>query len=638
MALLFAVACLMIGTSSENVQQGGIALEEGSAITLHIPTSHAILSKGLWRSLVDHGKVLETRRDTLASQQGNGRIDIVLYVEESGFLQVLTLATVDPYLGGELTVSHLNEFTISSSVETAQPTLHWVLLVASPQYLTNRFFQAVEQLSFPQGMFQSWQHSITMSTHLSNLMGVSFFQPRFEGNLNTQVHDQLPWEALIQQPQLDGAIISFDAWNKFSEWRHLRVDGVDSGLDFDEAAGTITNFFEIMPKLMIVYMVETLSTMLYLNEKRNTKNDSPEDNRNRMIISDDLDASSSTTVAASHASHIPPFPSTLDMAKIPSYDGACHLHHSKKNPQTTMDMAPYSSCTMILTVYDRYKDIEDRLKWYHTMLYLKSIYVVWNKIDTDIPIIDPSKYRIPIHFAKQKVNSMNNRFRPSELITTECIVNMDDDWNMPHTLLNYVIRLWHHSFRNQVVGIRKNARTHGINMSSNGGGGGDVDGKWIYMKNASAPMSIVLPSGMVYHRKYLDMYTFSIPQQARDLVDDITNCDDLLFNFMVANHSGTAPVFVRTSGISKVHVIKSGRSGLFTRGKHYVDRDSCLTQMAAMFGGMKLRYTPDSFSVDQESFTIYPTLADLRTINYTCTRCLGDTEKTDDCVTCQLPS
>lgn len=37
------------------------------------------------------------------------------------------------------------------------------------------------------------------------------------------------------------------------------------------------------------------------------------------------------------------------------------------------------------------------------------------------------------------------------------------------------------------------------------------------------------------------MYTHQLPQEARDYVDEVANCDDLLFNFMMANATGTGP-------------------------------------------------------------------------------------------------
>lgn len=38
------------------------------------------------------------------------------------------------------------------------------------------------------------------------------------------------------------------------------------------------------------------------------------------------------------------------------------------------------------------------------------------------------------------------------------------------------------------------------------------------------------------------MYTSELPQAARDLVDNVQNCDDLLFNYMLANATGSGPI------------------------------------------------------------------------------------------------
>ena len=63
------------------------------------------------------------------------------------------------------------------------------------------------------------------------------------------------------------------------------------------------------------------------------------------------------------------------------------------------------------------------------------------------------------------------------------------------TAPRYAVRLWRVSFPRRLVGLLKNARTHGV----------DSQGRLTYLKNASAPQSIVLPSMLVYHRDFLDV-------------------------------------------------------------------------------------------------------------------------------------
>jgi len=613
-------------------------------ISLHIPTSLSLLTDGIWPSFTEH--------DDVAVEARRRRIDVTFYVESNTVNDVVSfmVASNSRYTRGEIAVAGLDEFASGINLAAEGETnFDWILMAASPLILTGQFFVALEQMS--SGLFDRFQERV-LATNLTRVVGVSFLAPTYDGQFNRPIRNQLPLWSLVQQPQTDGAVLSVTSWHAFQQWQQQQQQQqqqASSSSSLGSAAkpamsySSLSEFFDTSKRSLFNFMGETAATMVYFNHLRVTDNTTlrgaPLSHTKGgatpdygVVLTRDLQWQKPTATDGVLLSVAPPFPPQLDLATTPSFNGALLANGAKTTPHKKIDMAPAAQCTMILTVYDRYKDIEDRLLWYHTMLYLRAIYVVWNKIDIPVPKVDATKYRIPVLFAKQEVNSMNNRFRPHDFIQTDCIVNMDDDWNMPHALLNHVIRLWFHTFRNQVVGIRKNARTHGAASVANDAK--PTASKWIYMKNASAPMSIVLPSGMVYHRKYLDMYTFSIPQAAREMVDEITNCDDLLFNFMVANHSGTPPVFVRTTGISKVHVIKSGRSGLFTRNKHYVDRDQCLSQMATMFGGMKLKYTPDSFAVDHNAHTIFPGLTDLREIEYVCTRCTGDSEKTDDCITC----
>ena len=85
------------------------------------------------------------------------------------------------------------------------------------------------------------------------------------------------------------------------------------------------------------------------------------------------------------------------------------------------------------------------------------------------------------------VDTLATRWQPRSSVATECVINVDDDWNAPLVLVSYAIRLWHKSFSRQLVGLLKNARTHGV----------DSLGRLLYLKNASAPQSIVLPSMLV---------------------------------------------------------------------------------------------------------------------------------------------
>lgn len=192
-----------------------------------------------------------------------------------------------------------------------------------------------------------------------------------------------------------------------------------------------------------------------------------------------------------------------------------------------------------------------------------------------------------------KVNSLNNRFYPHKEIKTDCIINMDDDWDMPYEHMSFAIDTWRGHFFQNLVSYSHLGRNH-------------VWGKlnetyqYIYTPrrpktNTSEFYSIALPSGLVYHRRYLHMYSFSLPRITREIVDSLQNCDDILFNFMVANHTKQGPVFIKTS--AKAYSL----GGLWKRGTHMDSRSYCLNKFTEIFGRMPLKYTTRMFKLDRNN-------------------------------------
>ena len=303
-----------------------------------------------------------------------------------------------------------------------------------------------------------------------------------------------------------------------------------------------------------------------------------------------------------------------------------------------VDMTMFRQCTIMLTVYDRHATLWPRLVHLHKLMCAKRIVVIWNAVTVPLPNNIEEWQRnlsVPLHIELQERNSMNNRFKPLAVIDTDCIVNMDDDWDMPHDIVMFATRLWHSSFQNNVVGVWKLARLHGV--ATNSIGQGDHR-EYLYLTNRTMPQSIVLPTGMVYHRKYLDLYTNELPAAARKLVDDMVNCDDILFNFLLANATGEPPVFVDTRGYD-IHVLKSlgKEAGLWKRQKHFEDRHKCLNLFTRMFGdnNMPLRYTRTAFKINLDPAIAPPKHTDLIDAgDLTCMPC----DSNSDCVTCSKSS
>lgn len=156
---------------------------------------------------------------------------------------------------------------------------------------------------------------------------------------------------------------------------------------------------------------------------------------------------------------------------------------------------------------------------------------------------------------------------------------------------------------------------------------------------ATGAVSIVLPP-WVFHRKYLDTFTNELPQATRDEVDQMTNCDDLLFNFMMAAQSRRAPVVLDTRGIKRMHHLRkfARGEGLSKRDSHYTQRDQCLNDFAKAFGQMPLRYARTAVPIHSAPGQPVPAASAIDSADMHCVLCdshegLGDGE---DCVRCEI--
>ncbi|KAI8911577.1 exostosin [Gorgonomyces haynaldii] len=230
-------------------------------------------------------------------------------------------------------------------------------------------------------------------------------------------------------------------------------------------------------------------------------------------------------------------------------------------------------CTLILTVYDRYPYMYDRLEFYQHLSLLDKIVIILN-----YPLVLPqtilTNYSVPVHILPQEVNSLNNRFYPWPEIETRCIINMDDDWNMPLEHIRQAVQVWNQS-RTQIVGYKHLSRANVMNKDTH---------LWEY-KTKAAFASIALPSGLVYDYRYLKIYSSTAYSEARHYVDQSMNCDDILFNMIVAHVSEAPPIFLDVDAKS----IDFG--GLWKRPKHFEERSYCLNYFTRFFDGMPLKPT-----------------------------------------------
>ncbi|KAJ3133405.1 hypothetical protein HK100_004433 [Physocladia obscura] len=278
-----------------------------------------------------------------------------------------------------------------------------------------------------------------------------------------------------------------------------------------------------------------------------------------------------------------------------------------KNP---VGFESFDKCTLLLNTYDRVVTLVNRVYHYETFPYLDRIIIVWNhqtikppfkisqklfrpnssmknskqknaKIIASGVIAPEYEFLIPVHVLEQSNSSLNNRYVPFKEIKTDCVISMDDDFDYPQSHLAYSVSLFQGAFFNHAIGFRHMGRSHVYGPT----------GALEYSTNITNGISMVLPTGLIFHRKYLDMYTYSLPQHARDIVDSKTNGEDILFNLMVANATGSCPVVVNK--VSQGIVMK----GLWHKPKHFEARSLCLSRVVnEVFGGVNpLRFSKKYF-------------------------------------------
>jgi len=240
-----------------------------------------------------------------------------------------------------------------------------------------------------------------------------------------------------------------------------------------------------------------------------------------------------------------------------------------------VDVAAGEGCTLIMSVYSRYGTLPDRLRYLSgpSSRLLRLVLVIWNNMEIEPPMIAPGEYRVPVVIKKQARNSMNNRLQPQPEIATNCVVMMDDDFDMPVDVLDQSMRLWHSHHFDRLVGVR--GRQHAVNTTSN---------EYVYVSYKGETSSMVLPSGMIFHRKYLEHYA-ALPAALTNIVDEVINCEDLLFNILMANVSRAGPVWIDANVFP---VQEFSKEGMFMRPSHFNTRSWCLNEFARAFPNHKL--------------------------------------------------
>ncbi|GJN93294.1 hypothetical protein Rhopal_006341-T1 [Rhodotorula paludigena] len=215
---------------------------------------------------------------------------------------------------------------------------------------------------------------------------------------------------------------------------------------------------------------------------------------------------------------------------------------------------------------------------------------------------------MPLSVIVPPSSSLNWRFYPWSEIRTDCVISMDDDWRMPHDHLDRVSEVWHAGYQDSWVGFEHMGRNHVSRDVADGRTKQPVYAPTFWSQYAAKPKqmppskfhSIMLPSGAALSRRYFKAYHTAPWAAARAVVDELTNCEDLLMNYVVTNMTSgrIGPAFVRAW--AKPFQV----DGLWFRPKHLGTRSECLQRFENLTGGRLVysdTYIPLAGDIPQHS-------------------------------------
>ncbi|XP_027720614.1 exostosin-like 1 isoform X3 [Vombatus ursinus] len=163
----------------------------------------------------------------------------------------------------------------------------------------------------------------------------------------------------------------------------------------------------------------------------------------------------------------------------------------------------------------------------------------------------------------------SDRFFPYSAISTDAILSLDAHSALSTSEVNFAFVVWQ-SFPERIVGFQ--TRSHFWD---------ETKGSWGYTDQRPNEFSVVLTAAAFYHRYYHNLFTHSLPAPLRDLVDELSACEDILMNFLVAEVTKLPPIKV-----PQRKQLQEVLSPQHPRAEQQLK--NCINRFASWFGRMPL--------------------------------------------------
>nr|XP_020492734.1 exostosin-1a-like [Labrus bergylta] len=187
--------------------------------------------------------------------------------------------------------------------------------------------------------------------------------------------------------------------------------------------------------------------------------------------------------------------------------------------------------------------------------------------------------KLIIAVAKSKfcAQTMSSRFFPHDVILTDAVLSLDEDSVLSTNEVDFAFLVWQ-SFPERIVGYP--ARSHYWDGSRS---------RWGYTSKWTNDYSMVLTGAAFYHRYYHYLYTHYIPSSLLTTVDRISNCEDILMNFLVSAVTKQPPIKVTQKKQYKETMMSQGsKSSRWADPDHFAQRQTCMNAFSHWLGFMPL--------------------------------------------------
>ncbi|XP_029475083.1 exostosin-like 1 [Rhinatrema bivittatum] len=209
--------------------------------------------------------------------------------------------------------------------------------------------------------------------------------------------------------------------------------------------------------------------------------------------------------------------------------------------------------------------------------YCAQILVLWNSEKLPPTSDRWPRTAVPLTVLPGK-RKMSHRFFPYNEIMTDAVLSLDEATMLSTSEVDFAFVTWR-SFPDRIVGFPM--RSHFWDSSRN---------RWGYTSKWTNEFSMVLTAAAFYHRYYHRLFTDYLPAKLRNLVDRISNCEDILMNFLVSAVTKLPPIKVTQKKQHKEPLFQQElkSSTLSLVNLRFSQRQDCINQFVSWFGYMPL--------------------------------------------------